>query len=242
MKIICKNCGNEFEGNFCNNCGQPADTHAIDTHFVMHDLSHGILHVHGGLFYSARELFTRPGHAIRDYIEGKRVRHYKPISMLVVLATFYGLFYYTFEIDMFLGKSDNLFDYKMVNEWIGHHFPIIILLQLPIFALSSYLVFRKQGYNYYEHVILNSFYSAQKVWFRMFVLLVLVVINKKDHFSEISNWLFFPELLLMVWSYGQFFKNMPRVTVFWKTLLALFIGSTISISLAVLFIVAFLMK
>lgn len=240
--MICKNCGNEFEGNFCNNCGQPADTHAIDTHFVMHDLSHGLFHVHGGLFYSARELFTRPGHAIRDYIEGKRVKHYKPISMLVVLATFYGLLYYTFEIDLFSGKEEGPFDYKMANEWIGHHFPIVILLQLPIFALGSYLVFRKQGYNYYEHVILNSFFSAQKIWFRMFVLLVLVVISRKDDFSLVSNWMFFPELFLMFWSYGQFFKEMSKPKVFFKTFLTLAISSCISLILALLFVMIFLVK
>lgn len=240
--MICKNCGNEFEGNFCNNCGQPADTHAIDTHFVMHDLSHGLFHVHGGLFYSARELFTRPGHAIRDYIEGKRVKHYKPISMLVVLATFYGLLYYTFEIDLFSGKEEGPFDYKMANEWIGHHFPIVILLQLPIFALGSYLVFHKQGYNYYEHVILNSFFSAQKIWFRMFVLLVLVVIGRKDDFSLVSNWMFFPELFLMFWSYGQFFKEMSKPKVFFKTFLTLAISSCISLILALLFVMIFLVK
>jgi len=238
--MICKNCGNEFEGNFCNNCGQPADTHSIDTHFVMHDLSHGLFHVHGGLFYSARELFTRPGHAIRDYIAGKRVKHYKPISMLVVLATFYGLLYYTFEIDLFSGKDDGYFDYKMVNEWIGHHFPIVILVQLPIFALGSYLVFRKEGYNYYEHIILNSFFSAQKTWFRMFVLLVLVAIGKKDDFTQVSNWMFFPELLLMLWSYGQFFKDMPKPKVLLKTFLTLLL-STIFVSVIIILFVAVLM-
>jgi len=198
--------------------------------------------VHGGLFYSARELFTRPGHAIRDYIEGKRVRHYKPISMLVVLATFYGLFYYTFEIDMFSGNNDGLFDYEMVNEWIGHHFPIVILMQLPVFALASYLVFRKQGYNYYEHIILNSFFSAQKTWFRMFVMLVLVAIGRKDNFTQVSNWMFFPELFLMLWSYGQFFKDMSKPRVFLKTFLVLLMSSFISISLVLLFVVLFLMK
>lgn len=240
--MICKNCGNEFEGNFCNNCGQPADTHSIDTHFVMHDLSHGILHVHGGLFYSARELFTRPGHAIRDYIEGKRVKHYKPISMLVVLATFYGLFYHSFDIDMFSGNEENLFDYKMVNEWVGHHFPIIILLQLPIFALSSYFIFRKERYNYYEHVILNSFYSAQKIWFRMFVLLFLIITNKKEYFVYVSNWTFLPELLLMLWSYGQFFKEMPKFEIVWKTLLTLLVSTGIAFLFTILFFMLFIMK
>ncbi|RYZ28296.1 MAG: DUF3667 domain-containing protein [Chitinophagaceae bacterium] len=240
--MICKNCGNEFEGNFCNNCGQPADTHAIDTHFVMHDLSHGLFHIHGGLFYSARELFTRPGYAIRDYIEGKRVKHYKPISMLVVLATFYGLLYYTFEIDMFSGNHEDFFDYKMVNEWVGHHFPIVILVQLPIYALGSYLVFRKEGYNYYEHVILNSFFSAQKTWFRMFVLLVLVAIGKKGDFTPISNWMFFPELFLMFWSYGQFFKDMSKPKVVLKTFLAMLLSIFISLIVVVVFVMVFLMK
>ncbi len=240
--MICKNCGNEFEGNYCNNCGQPAATHDIDMKFVLHDLQHGLVHIHGGLFFSAKELFTRPGHAIRDYIKGKRVQHYQPISMLIVLTTFYGLFYYTFEIDIFSGKDDGLFDYKMVNEWVGHHFPIIILLQLPIFAAASYFIFRKQGYNYLEHIILNSFYSTQKIWLRLSILLLLIILGKTSRFAGVSNWLFFPELILMIWTYGQFFKGMPKFTIVWKTFLTLVVSSAIALLLTTLFFMLFIVK
>ena len=36
--------------------------------------------------YSGKQLFTRPGHAIREFIEGKRIKHLKPISLVIVLA------------------------------------------------------------------------------------------------------------------------------------------------------------
>lgn len=212
--MVCKNCGNVFEGNYCNNCGQPADTHAIDTHFVMHDLSHGILHVHGGLFYSARELFSRPGHAIRDYIQGKRIKHYKPISMLVVLATFYGLFYHALDINILAGKQDGEFDYTGMNEWIGHHFSIITVALLPFLSLSSYLVFRKYGYSYMEHIIINAFYSAQKIWLRILSLPILFMAKDTSNALLIMQWLMLPDLLLMFWSYGQVFRNVPRFKVF----------------------------
>lgn len=212
--MVCKNCGNVFEGNYCNNCGQPADTHAIDTRFVMHDLSHGILHVHGGLFYSARELFTRPGHAIRDYIEGKRVKHYKPISMLVVLATFYGVLYHALDINIFAGKEDDAFDYKGINEWIGHHFSIITVVLLPFLSLSSYLVFRKYGYNYTEHIIINAFYSAQKIWLRLLTLPLLLMAKNADQLVLITQWLLLPDLFLMFWSYTQVFRTTSRFKVF----------------------------
>ena len=32
--VECKNCGNGFEGNYCNLCGQPAETHRINFKFL----------------------------------------------------------------------------------------------------------------------------------------------------------------------------------------------------------------
>ncbi|WP_296142756.1 DUF3667 domain-containing protein [uncultured Flavobacterium sp.] len=214
--MICKNCGNTFEGNYCSNCGQPAETHAIDMHFVAHDLRHGLFHVDGGIFYSARELFSRPGHAVRDYLEGKRIQHYKPISMLIVLASFYGLFYHALGINIFNAKTDHLFDYSEINEWIIHHFSIITLLILPIASLTSFLIFRKQGYNFTEHVILNSFYSCQKLWVRIFALPLFLLVKDSGAFME---WLLLPDLVLMLWCYMQFFNKLPKLKAFILTLL-----------------------
>ena len=90
MEITCKNCNQTFKGHYCNNCGQPADTHKINAHFLWHDIQHGLLHFDNGIPYSIKQLFIRPGHSIREFIEGKRVRHFKPLSLVAVLGALYG--------------------------------------------------------------------------------------------------------------------------------------------------------
>jgi hypothetical protein len=77
MNITCKNCHQTYTGNYCNNCGQPADTHKINIHYLWHDIQHGLFHFDKGVTYTAKQLFTRPGHSIREFIEGKRVKHIK---------------------------------------------------------------------------------------------------------------------------------------------------------------------
>jgi hypothetical protein len=216
MSTICKNCGTKFEGNYCSNCGQAAHTHAINSSFVVHDLQHGLIHFDGGMLYSARQLFQRPGHAIRDYIEGKRVKHYKPISMLIVLATFYGLLYHALHINVFEQIDDNLLEYDEINEWIAHRFPYIILLSLPVMSLSSFLIFKKQGYNFTEHLILNSFYSTQKLWVRLITLPLLSLSNSPE---ILMQWLLLGDFVLMFWCYMQFFSNLSKPKVFFLTLL-----------------------
>lgn len=217
MKSSCKNCGNLFEGNYCNNCGQAASTHDINAAFIMHDLEHGLMHVNGGILHSTRELFTRPGHAIRDYIEGKRIKHYRPISMLIISAGLYGLLYHAFDINVFEGRTDGLLAYETINEWIAHHFSIISLLLLPILSFSSYVIFRKQGYNFAEHVILNAFYSSQKLFVRILILPFLL-------WGEMTQLIMQCSLLfdfgLMFWCYAQFFKNLSLGKTFCLTLLA----------------------
>lgn len=240
MSTICKNCGNVFEGNYCNNCGQKAETHAIDASFVAHDLQHGLFHFEGGMVYSAKELFTRPGNSIREYIEGKRKRHYKPISMLIVIATFYGVLYHLMDIDIFVQIQDEkLVDYQMFNEWIAHHFSIITLVLLPILAFTSHLLFKKQGYNFTEHLILNSFYSCQKLFIRVLLLPVFLLLEPET-IVIVMRWLLIIDLFLMFWTYMQFFNEIPKLKVFLLVVLANAINLVLVGILITVFLASFL--
>ncbi|RZJ75627.1 MAG: DUF3667 domain-containing protein [Flavobacterium sp.] len=220
MATTCKNCGNVFEGNYCNNCGQPAKTHSIGASFIAHDLQHGLFHYDMGLLYSARELFKRPGHTTREYIEGKRVRHYKPISMLIVVASLYGLLYHALHIDVFEGQKSDMLDYSQLNDWIAHHYSMITLLLLPVMSLTSFVIFKKQGYNFTEHFILNSFYSTQKLWIRIITLPILYFISAGK--PIVMQCLLIVDLLLMFWCYSEFFVNISRLKV-----LALSVAATL---------------
>ena len=162
--ITCKNCNNQFEGQFCNQCGQSADTQRLDFKFLLKNLHKNFLkYFHKGIFYTSRQLFTRPGHSIREYIEGKRVNHFEPIGLLIAFAAFYGVLYHTFGINMFSGLSDNTLDGKLdlrsAGNWIADHFAIVTLLFVPVYSIGSFITFRKQGYNFYEHIYYKYFFS-----------------------------------------------------------------------------------
>jgi hypothetical protein len=93
--ITCKNCDSQFEGKFCSNCGQSADTHRLDLHFLAINIPKLLFSfMRKGIFYTVTQLFTRPGNSIRGYVEGKRVNHYEPFAMLVTIAALYGLLYH----------------------------------------------------------------------------------------------------------------------------------------------------
>lgn len=101
MEVICENRHHVFKGNYCNNCGQPAETHKINMHFLWHDIQHGLLHFDKGILYYLKQLFTRPGHSVREFIKGKKGKHFKPLSLVVFLAALYGFSYHYFSYRLF---------------------------------------------------------------------------------------------------------------------------------------------
>lgn len=214
--ITCKNCNNQFEGNFCNNCGQSADTQRLDFKFLLKNLRKNFLHYfHKGIFYTSRQLFTRPGQSIREYIEGKRVNHFEPIALLLAFAAFYGVLYHTFGINLFSGISDSAVDGKLdlrsVGNWIADHFAIVNLLFVPVYSIGSYLSFRKQGYNFYEHIYLNTFLASQRLLIRIVTFPLLVILDGTENIFLFRDLLILADIILMVWSYTQFFNKVKRI-------------------------------
>ena len=85
----CANCDRTIDGadqKFCPACGQPTPAHRIDWHFLGHELEHSVLHMDRGILYSLKHLMLRPGHLMRDYIEGRRARQVKPLLLLMIMA------------------------------------------------------------------------------------------------------------------------------------------------------------
>ena len=213
--ITCKNCNNQFEGQFCNQCGQSADTQRLDFKFLLKNLHKNFLkYFHKGIFYTSRQLFTRPGHSIREYIEGKRVNHFEPIGLLIAFAAFYGVLYHTFDINMFSGLSDNTLDgkldFKSAGNWITDHFAVVTLLFVPVYSIGSFLSFRKQGYNFYEHIYINTFLASQRLLIRIATFPLLVILDGTENIFIFRDLLILADIALMVWSYTQFFNKLTK--------------------------------
>ena len=221
MGIICKNCDNSFAGQYCNNCGQNANTHKINSHFLLHDIQHGILHFDKGIFYSIKEMFTRPGSSILDFIKGKRVKHFKPISMVVVIATIYSFLFHHFRIDIFEFQPPDLqLDVMDLNEWIENHFARATLATLPLYTIGTYLCYKKQGFNFLELLVLNSFNASQRLLVRIAAFPLFYYFNGTPEILLLLRLFLIIDLLLIFWTNVQFFEKVSKLKTFFLSLLS----------------------
>ncbi len=85
-------------------------------HFLEHDLVHNVLHIDRGMIYTIKELFTRPGHSIREYAEGKRMKHFHFISFIIIILALSSVLDEYTKVKMIdLMKSDNTQSQAFMN-------------------------------------------------------------------------------------------------------------------------------
>ena len=89
----CLNCGTEFQGKFCPECGQSAETGRFTMKFIFENLLAAFLSKDGGVWFTLKNLFTRPGEMIVEILNGKRRRYFSPFPMLIAALTVYILLF-----------------------------------------------------------------------------------------------------------------------------------------------------
>jgi hypothetical protein len=197
----------------------------------LHEIQHSILHIDKGILYTTKELFKRPGHTIKEYIDGKRVQHFKPLAYILILSTLYTLLTNTihetsFVEDFFRGmmasgeveKESKLFVETL--QWMNNHYAYTTMIFIPITSLASYLAFMKTKYNYFQHLILNSFIAGQKT----VVFLVILPISyffmdtKESGLDDIFTMILVTALTF--WTYYQFFNTTTPTKRILSTILA----------------------
>jgi hypothetical protein len=237
MNTHCLNCQAPLTGKFCSQCGQAAATHRINIHFLWHDIQHGLLHVDKGILFTARELFTRPGNSIREFLEGKRVKHFKPFSLVLILAGVYGGLSHYFDIDMLsqdFQVSGSGAHYSETKEavskfsaWLSQHYSILALVQIPILSLGSYLSFRKAGYNFIEHAVINTFLTGQRLILRIIAFPLYDIYNQTPKLLPIDRVVNLIGYVLIFWSFYQLFTVFSKSQRIWRTALSLLISFVI---------------
>ncbi len=151
----CKNCNTEFKGNFCPNCSQSAATSRIDAHYILHDIPHSVLHIDKGLPYTFFELSINPGKALLEYLNGKRVRFFKPFAYVIILSTISSLF-----IKIASKETHVDTDYNILSLF-SHYPSVLIFALIPLVTFISWLVFIKRNLNYWEHFLMHTYLAAQ---------------------------------------------------------------------------------
>ncbi len=236
----CRNCSQSLhlQQKFCHECGQRTDTHRIDYHFLVHEVQHGVFHVDKGIIYTLKELLIRPGHTIREYVDGKRKDHFKPALLIMVLATVTILLnqWWNSGAVLLQGKVELsqsaeaadlrqkqvvktaqsvIHNVSAVMEWINGHYSVSALLMVPLLAFCFWLVFRPYKQNLPEWLIISTFITAQG----MFLYIMLIVLPKQ--WLDLSFLFLLLINIYIIWTVTQYFSPKPRVQTVARTVGAL---------------------
>jgi hypothetical protein len=82
---------------------------------------------------------------------------------------------------------------------------------IPFYALSSYLIFKKQGYNYIENFILNAYIAGQKLVVMLITFPVVLYTTGTPASKYVSGIIALADIVLVIWVYTKFFNKLSTV-------------------------------
>lgn len=228
MAENCKNCNEMINANFCGNCGQKKFKR-IDRKYLWDEIQYTFLHTNKGFLYSVKNILKNPGKTAREFIDGNRVNHYKPILLAFVLSGISA--FISFKL-IGLSKimagfyAENKVSSEFMNDYttfFSSYNSAIMLLLIPLFALLTRLAFRKWGDNYYEHVVANAYFLC----FYTLVSIILVypvmylLRDNPEHVMSLTSLYSLLSPLLLFWFFKEFYPAKPTRNILMRTLLLL---------------------
>lgn len=228
MAELCLNCSETITANFCSNCGQKKFKR-IDKKYIWDELQYTVLHTNKGFLYSFKRLVQNPGKTAREFIDGKRVNHYKPILFLFLLSGISA--FLSFKVLDFNAVLGAYFAKQKLNtgfmndlmSFLSSYNALFMLMLVPLFALTTKIAFRSWGHNYYEHLVMNtyilSFYSILNVVFMYPVLFFYR--HQPDTFFSLTQYVFLAVPFMLALFFKTFYNEKPFKAVLLRVLAVL---------------------
>ena len=199
----CLNCERPFEGHFCNHCGQKASTHRFTMHEWAHEIPHTLLHVDGNFVRTMWALTTRGGDAVREFLAGKRKSLYPPFVYALLWSGAYVL------VSHWLEAADHQSAFPTdLSEAVAYiqakYFKVLMVGSILPMALGTTLAFRRAGYNFAEHLVLNMYLMSQLIIVDTLRQLLLAALGH-EHESIVTAIDVCIEYPYWFWFYWRFF-------------------------------------
>jgi len=220
----CKNCNHQIAEKYCPNCGQSASLKRIDGHYIIHEIQH-LLHFEKGIFFTAKQLFLKPGIAIREYIDDNRNRLMKPVPFLILTSLLFTFAGHFFDPKKFYGNQDEtekLFGKSHISDimfWIQGHFGYANIIEAVFIALAVRVIFRKHHYNWYEITTLMCFIIGQSMLYFTVESLFIPIMSRQIFMTILSIIAF----VYPTWVIGQFYGK-SKVSSYVKAFFAFILG------------------
>ena len=139
------------------------------TREILTDTLFSVVKVNRGFLFTAKELSLRPGKAIQSYLAGHRVDYYSPHKYLFFIGAVTS--FLTSRFHSFSGEYTSVGGFAggahaFLNaffQYADQYTTLINVISIPVFALFSFLLFRRLDYNYAEHLVLNAYITSQQL-------------------------------------------------------------------------------
>lgn len=121
-------------------------------------------------------LLKQPGLVAREYVWGKRKRHFPPVSFLILVVG----------ISAFLIGETHMITQiqtgsaQRISRFMETHVNLILFLNIPVVAFYNHWLFAKKGFNLAEHLVLVTYFSGMKS-----LIFITVVIPTLYFFPEL---------------------------------------------------------
>jgi hypothetical protein len=187
----CKTCNHPVDSiaKFCPNCGAKIVDGRLSLKGTWEEFIGPFFSWDNNFWRTFFGLFKNPKDVLEAYINGARKKYFHPFSYIILYATVAVFFYKFFPMDPIMDYSTGIsesvntsngstkvpkIDMKPFMEAMMNYYNFLVLLLIPIYALTSYIVYHKSGHNFFEHLVFNS-YIQTNLGFISLVLQVLLV-------------------------------------------------------------------
>lgn len=202
----CLNCDHPTSANFCSFCGQKNNTRQLKIKEVFIETCHLIINSDKGLVQTTISLITKPGNVNKEYIAGKRIKYFNPLRFLffwVTIDAFLILLLSDFGAEGLITASEAMEEYDIINR-VNELRSLITFTGIPIFAIFSFLFFKKYNYNFTEHLVLNSYIGGIQSFFGVIYCLGFLIFDPESFNRFYLNII---NMIYLIWVYVLFFEN-----------------------------------
>lgn len=250
---VCDNCGTEFVGRFCPQCGLCANRNRM----TAKNVAQGFLDIWGmgsrPMMRSIQELFWRPGYMIRDYLNGHQPLYFPPFKMLIITTLFFAIlcslrgvepnsedFFVYGDIFKRYGETPwviSLFEHiDKVLVWLQMHPAYLAIAAGVFYIIASWLVFLRRMS--FTEVIFSQIYISCQM---QIVGALWVLVTGSEAYYNLPPFAV-PMVIgvpLLSYDYAQLY-DLRLWSAFWRTVLTFVL--TLLLMLAVGSLPIFLVK
>ena len=257
----CKNCGhllNDAEF-YCEHCGGKIVLQRITLKTLIVEAATNVFGWDNKYFVTVKSLFAKPGNVLREYIDGTRKKYMHPLSFLLIGLTI-GIFVFNIFTEQYISittqanesqiqwmaetfggiyedpafQEKSRADAKKSQKFVLDYLNILTIINLPLYALISWIVFRKP-YNFGEHLVVNSYLQGIGFLFSTVFFCLAIAVHPSLFFLSLVSTFF-----MYCYAYKQLYQLgwdglLLKVLIF----IAVMIGLTVILGI-LFFVIGFL--